>query len=227
MPQSSALAPAPVATSQPGSGTDRGHRHGHAPAAPAASPSGPSPVQATADVINLIVLMNGTRSIIEMGCTDGPLATMLSAPSYTGVALNSATLQACAQRHGTAEGLRFVSRAGLGHEQADLCLSLDVIPHLADDATCEHYLHAVFNASRKLVLIRAGNPPEACASPNGRLHHRPVIRWVEKHRPDFVLLGGSDSTMPTSPAPAPAASPGETAAQFMLFQRTDSAPMRG
>jgi hypothetical protein len=120
-----------------------------------------------------------------------------------------------------------MTRSALGHEQADLCLSLDVIPHLADDATCEHYLHAVFNASRKLVLIRASNPPEACASQNGRLHHRPVIRWVEQHRPDFVLLGGSDSAMPASPAPTPAASPCETAAQFMLFQRIHSTPMRG
>ena len=194
-------------------------------APPSAPATVPNLVQGTADVINLIVLMNGTRSIIEIGCTDGPLASLLSVPSYTGVALNSATLQACAQRHGTAEGLRFVTRAGLGHEQADLALSIDVVPHLTDESTYEHYMHALFNASRKLVLIRASNPPEACASTNGRLHHRPVMHWVEKHRPDFVLLGGSDSAMTASPTAA--APSGETAAQFMLFQRTDTAPVRG
>lgn len=225
MPQPSTLAPAPVATSRPESATDRGHRHDHVPAAPVSTP-GPSPVQNTADVINLIVLMNGTRSIIEIGCTDGPLTSLLSVASYTGVALNSTTLQACTQRYGTTEGLRFVTRIGLGHEQADLALSIDVVPHLTDEPTYEHYMHALFNASRKLVLIRASNPPEPCASPNGRLHHRPVMHWVEKHRPDFVLLGGSAGGDMTAPQ-GPAASPDETTAQFMLFQRTNTAPMRG
>ena len=70
--------------------------------------------------------------------------------------------------------------------RADCTISLDVIYHLTDDATYEHYMNALFDFSNKYVVLFSTNHPDTKF--DGHVRHRRFSRWININKPDWQLI---------------------------------------
>lgn len=184
-----------------------------------------------AELVNLLILLNGVSSVIDLGRGDDLLADLLDVPLYIGVSIgrtsNTTRLPA------PTPGRRYLTQAELGNIRADLGLSIDVLSADTRSPEATTQLHALFNASRRLVLIRTRTPAHMSTRVPALPDHsadtgigspaetHPVARWVEAERPDFVLLGDS-----LEPGEEPGSS-AQTSPRFLLFQRCDVSLERG
>lgn len=136
-----------------------------------------------AGFINGFAAANRITDVIDLGCGDGNLLSMLRVDAYTGVDVSHAILadvSARFPRH------RFVPFDRIEAEpQADLALSIDVIFHLIEDEVFAHYMAALFTHARRFVLIYASNIDLPWPSPHVR--HRRFSDHVATHFPDWHL----------------------------------------
>lgn len=143
--------------------------------------------------LNDLVRERGVRSVIEFGCGDGNQLSLAEYPSYIGLDVSRTAIALCQRRFAADptksfflyDGACFTDRAGL--LTADLALSLDVLYHLTEDAVFESYLHHLFAAGRRLVVIYSTDMELADTAPHVR--HRRFTPWVEAHCPGWVLSG--------------------------------------
>ena len=68
-----------------------------------------------------------------------------------------------------------------------LSLSLDVIYHLVEFEVYEQYLHGLFAAAEKFVLIYSSNINSKTQDIAIHIEHRKFTDWVEKNKPDWKL----------------------------------------
>lgn len=136
-----------------------------------------------AGFINGFAAANRITDVIDLGCGDGNLLSMLRVDAYTGVDVSHAILadvSARFPRH------RFVPFDRIEAEpQADLALSIDVIFHLIEDEVFAHYMAALFTHARRFVLIYASNIDLPWPSPHVR--HRRFSDHVAAHFPEWHL----------------------------------------
>lgn len=129
-----------------------------------------------ADTVNRLVKEHGIESVLELGCGDGQQLELLDIPDYTGVDVSPEAVEACSQRC-AGQPNRNVFVAG---EQplptVDMALSMDVLLHLVEDEVYEKYLHDLFGAATRLVVIydadRDGMRRDA------HVRHRNFTEWI-------------------------------------------------
>ncbi len=134
-----------------------------------------------AATVNLLIAANGWRSVVDLGCGDGNLLSLLTLPgdlhhadrpAYTGVDVSAATLDRLRARRGADRSCRFVHHDDLATiAPADLALSLDVIYHLIEDGVFAAHMDALFGLARHCVLIYASNVDLGWPAPHVR-HRR-------------------------------------------------------
>jgi hypothetical protein len=78
----------------------------------------------------------------------------------------------------------FADRARFLH--ADLALSLDVVFHLVEDEVYEAYMHALFNAADRFVIIYASDRDEAPAFKR-HVRWRKFTPWIESNAAGWKL----------------------------------------
>ena len=84
-----------------------------------------------ADVINGFVADNAIGDVLDLGCGDGNLLSLLQVPDYVGVDVAPTALACCVARF---PQHRFLPFAALDASmRAELVLSIDVIFHLVED----------------------------------------------------------------------------------------------
>jgi SAM-dependent methyltransferase len=161
--------------------------------------------------INAFIADNRVTSVIDLGCGDGNLLSMLHAPGYTGVDVSATTLARCAARF---PDHRFVPFHALNTvPPADLVLSIDVIFHLIEDAAFTGYMRALFAQADRFVLIYASNLDRSWPSPHVR--HRRFSDHVAATQPGWRLLAHVPNRYPFDPA-----RPDETSfADFYVYAR--------
>ncbi|HEY3848038.1 MAG TPA: class I SAM-dependent methyltransferase [Acetobacteraceae bacterium] len=164
-----------------------------------------------AGVINGFVTDNAIADVLDLGCGDGRLLSLLRVPAYTGVDVSAAALASCAEqfpRH------RFLPFAMLDATiNAELTLSIDVIFHLVEDAAFASYMHALFAHARRFVLVYSSNTDRRWSSPHVR--HRRFTDYVADCRPEWRLLAHVPNRYPYDPE-----SPDETSfADFFVYGR--------
>jgi SAM-dependent methyltransferase len=136
-----------------------------------------------AGFINAFSAANRITDVIDLGCGDGNLLSMLRVDAYTGVDVSPAILADLSARF---QGHRFVPFDRIDAEQAaDLALSVDVIFHLIEDEIFTRYMAALFTHARRFVLIYASNIDLPWPSPHVR--HRRFSDHVAAHFPDWNL----------------------------------------
>lgn len=167
-----------------------------------------------AEVVNQLVVQNRVRRVIDLGCGDGHQLGLLRLPDYIGFDISETSLQHCRARYHGDAAKRFLPMSALPEHRADLCLSLDVVYHLVEDAVFDHYMHSLFDSSSDLVVIYASNPPNDHEGTSPHVRHRAVTRWVEQGRRDFRFLGAIENPYPLVTDPV-----NESFAHFMLFKR--------
>lgn len=149
-----------------------------------------------AAVINAFIADNGIASVLDLGCGDGRLLSLLRAPAYVGVDVAPTALASCAARF---PHHRFLPFDSLDAEPpAELALSIDVIFHLVEDDVFLRNIQALFGHATRFVLIYASNV--ACGWPSPHVRHRRFTDHVERACPDWRQLAHLPNPHPYDPA---------------------------
>lgn len=148
-----------------------------------------------AGVINGFLADNGITSMLDLGCGDGNLLSLLQVPVYIGVDVAPTALACCITRF---PQHRFLPFNALDLSvRAELVLSIDVIFHLVEDSEFARYMHALFAHATRYVLIHSSNADRNWSSPHVR--HRRFSDFVADCRPEWRLLAHLPNRYPFDP----------------------------
>ena len=151
--------------------------------------------------INGFVAANRIASVLDLGCGDGNLLSLLHLPAYIGVDVAPSTLAACAARFADRTGISSCLFDGwTAAGTAELGLSIDVIYHLVEDAVFADYMRALFGHASRFVLIYASNVDLAWPSPHVR--HRRFSDHVAACTPGLAAAGACAEPIPVRPGAA-------------------------
>jgi len=139
-----------------------------------------------AEILNHFVSQHGIKSVIEFGCGDGNQLSLAKYPEYTGVDITKEAVLRCRQAFAGDARKKFLHSSEYSEERADLALSLDVIFHLVEDNVFSQYLHQLFSAATKYVIVYSSNT-DALVSEYPHVRHREFTEWVEHNAPNWRL----------------------------------------
>jgi trans-aconitate methyltransferase len=152
-----------------------------------------------ADVLNKFVADHVIRSLIEFGCGDGNQLLLARYPEYVGLDVSPTAVKRCQElfKHDAAKRFAVIGTDRGDHGHADLVLSLDVIYHLVEDEVYERYMHGLFDAADRFVVIYSDNED----SPTEDLHvrHRRFTDWIENNRPNWQMVEHIPNQLPSRP----------------------------
>lgn len=167
-----------------------------------------------AGFINGFVAGNAIRSVLDLGCGDGSLLSLLQVPVYIGADVSATALAGCMARFPQYRFLPFAALDASIH--ADLVLSIDVIFHLVEDGVFARYMHALFAHAERFVVIHSSNTDSTWPSPHVR--HRRFTEHVADCRPEWRLLAHVPNRYPFDPD-----RPEETSfSDFFVYARYDA-----
>jgi SAM-dependent methyltransferase len=138
--------------------------------------------------LNGFVAEHRIASVIELGCGDGQQLALARYPRYVGLDVSAEALRLCRERFAGDPTKRFGLVTLDAGEAADLALSLDVVYHLVEDPTFETYMHRLFDAGRRFVIVYSSNTDHAPEGGPAHVRHRHFTKWVLARRPDFRLV---------------------------------------
>ena len=137
--------------------------------------------------VNAFVADNQIRSVLDLGCGDGNLLSLLDIPAYIGIDVSPTTLARCSSRFASRSNYTFLSPEQLGMaEEAELALSIDVIFHLVEDEVFARHVDTLFSHATRFVLIYASNFDSAW--PDQHVRHRRFSDNVAMRWPSWALL---------------------------------------
>lgn len=146
--------------------------------------SGGETAKVKADAINAFVAKFGVGSVIELGCGDGRQLTLARYPKYLGLDISPEAVRMCSNLFASDTSKRFGLVDDYPDARADLSLSLDVLFHLVEDRVYEQYLHRLFGAAERFVVIFSSDEAVSKATlPHVR--HRNVSRDIASRHPEF------------------------------------------
>jgi hypothetical protein len=150
-----------------------------------------------AEVLNEFVADNAIQSVIEFGSGDGAQVALAKYPNYTGVDVSTTVVQAARLKYAGNPSIRFLHTSEVtDDDRAELALSLDVIYHLVEDEVFDTYMHRLFDAATKFVIIYSSNEEKGWPSPH--IRHRQFTRWVEANQVNFKLARKIPNAYPYS-----------------------------
>lgn len=167
-----------------------------------------------ADFINAFIVSHRIASVLDLGCGDGNLLSLLDVPDYVGVDVSPAALAACSERF---PRHRFVPYAAVTQlPPAELAMSLDVIFHLVEDAVFTDYIEMLFGRAMRFVLIYSSNADVGW--PSAHVRHRRFTDHVAATQPAWRLLSHVPNRFPYDPR-----QPDTTSfADFFVFANSSS-----
>lgn len=151
-----------------------------------------------ADFLNGFVAEHGITSVIEFGCGDGGQLALATYPAYTGLDLSETAVALCRERFRSDDSKSFKLMHEYAGERADLSLSLDVVYHLVEDCLFEEYMHTLFGAARKYVIIYSSNQNQPKRYKGTYIKHRRFTDWIEERQPVWELTGHVPNRYPYS-----------------------------
>lgn len=139
-------------------------------------------------VLNEIVTERRVQSVVEFGCGDGAQLSLAKYPTYLGVDVSPAAVDACKAKfaHDTTKSFVTLDAFRASHRMNDLALSLDVVYHLIEDPIFEDHMADLFQAASKFVAIYSSDSAHIPA-PAPHVRHRNFTAWIEKNRPEWQL----------------------------------------
>lgn len=167
---------------------------------------------AKAAFLNTFVEENRVQSVVEFGCGDGHQLSLARYPYYIGLDVSPTAIQLCSDQFARDSTKSFFLYNGncfadrLGLFRADVAISLDVIYHLIEDSVLETYMHHLFAAGRRFVVIYSTDNEVRGTAPHVR--HRRFSGWVEERCPSWRLI---------QMMPGPDSGPGR--ADFFVYEQ--------
>lgn len=167
-----------------------------------------------ADFLNDFVDQHTVKSVIDFGSGDGGQLALASYPSYIGVDVSETAVRSCRVKFAERPEYRFYTTADFDVTRtAELALSLDVIYHLVEDDVFDKYMHRLFDAATRFVIIYSSNSDEKVSARHVR--RRVFTDWIAKNRVDFREL-----MIVLNKYPFDAADPDNTSrADFYVYER--------
>lgn len=167
-----------------------------------------------AEVLNKFVADNDIDSVIEFGSGDGAQLELARYPRYVGVDVSETIIAFTRKKFENDASMSFLLTSEVTKDdRAQLALSLDVIYHLVEDAVYDQYMHRLFDAAERFVIVYSSNEDRECPDPHVR--HRNFTRWVEIFKPEFEMIDTIGNPYPYS-----SANPDNTTfADFYIFVR--------
>ena len=164
--------------------------------------------------INAFVADNAVDSVLDLGCGDGNLLSLLQIPHYIGVDVSVTSLSRCASRFVSPANYVFMHATQLDElAPIDMAMSIDVIFHLTEDQVFDRHIDDLFGHAARFVLIYASNFDSGWPSPHVR--HRRFSNVVAQRWPMWELLAHLPSPFPYDPG-----RPDETSfADFFVYAR--------
>lgn len=166
-----------------------------------------------AKVLNEFVGNHQISSVIEFGCGDGTQLARADYPCYVGLDVAKSAIDRCIRNFAgdttksffLYDPVRFQDNGG--HLSGDLALSLDVLYHLIEDETFWRYMHHLFEAAERYVIIFSTNfvPGRGYEA---HVRHRRFTDFIESKFTDWAL-----ESVKTSPENL------ETMADFYVYGR--------
>jgi SAM-dependent methyltransferase len=140
-----------------------------------------------AEVINRFVARQRVRSVIELGCGDGSQLRLARYPQYIGFDVSAHALAACRRTFRGDASKQFRAMRHYRGERAELALSLDVVYHLVEDAVFERYMHTLFGAAERFVIIYSSDTDDNRGYHGTHIRHRRFTEWIDAHLSDWTL----------------------------------------
>ena len=148
-----------------------------------------------AGFINDFVAENQVASVLDLGCGDGNLLSLLNVPGYVGVDVSLTVLAGCITRF---PRHRFVLFDALDTvPAAELAMSIDVIFHLVEDAVFADYMRALFERATRFVIVYSSNFDRGW--PAAHVRHRRFTDHVAACQPGWHLLAHVPNRCPYDP----------------------------
>ncbi|MGH7239447.1 MAG: methyltransferase domain-containing protein [Candidatus Saccharimonadales bacterium] len=141
-----------------------------------------------AEVINSFVKTNNINSVIEFGAGDGNQLRYADYPQYIGVDISQTAVELCRALFRNDPAKQFMLLSDYSEVRCELALSLDVIFHLVEDEIFSDYMHRLFRAATRFVIIYSSNTPENTQLDAPHVRHREFTRWVDNNAPDWRFL---------------------------------------
>lgn len=138
-----------------------------------------------ASVVNEAIAEHHIHSAIEFGCGDGNQLTLMNYPVYTGFDISPDAISSCQRLFPDSSTRTFRLMTAYAGETADLTLSLDVIFHLVEDEVFHSYMHLLFAASTRLVIIYSSNTENQARFQSRHVKHREFTVWIKTHAPNW------------------------------------------
>jgi SAM-dependent methyltransferase len=168
--------------------------------------------QFKADFINDFIACHDIAGVLDLGCGDGNLLSMLKVRDYTGVDVSPTSLARCSARFPAHRFLHFDALDG--RSTADLALSIDVLFHLIEDQSFERHMDALFAYATRFVVVYASNVDLDWPSPHVR--HRRFTDHVAATQEAWTLQSHVPNRYPFDPSCAESTS----FADFFVYART-------
>lgn len=144
-----------------------------------------------AQVINEFVLEYNIQSVIEFGSGDGNQLSMFNVKRYIGLDVSKTVTDGLKQRYVDDLTKTFhLYHPGLEPAKqslvAELGLSLDVIYHLVEDKVFEKYIHDLFEASEKYVIIYSSNFESTNFAEH--IRHRGFMEYIKMNVSEWEMF---------------------------------------
>lgn len=165
-----------------------------------------------AEFLNDFVASNAITSVIEFGCGDGNQLGLARYPQYIGLDVAHSAVVRCRDRFASDSTKSFFLYASDGFVDrqrqfhGDLSLSLDVIYHLVEDRLFDAYMHHLFAAADRFVVVYSTDHEEQV--PARHVRHRRFSDWVSVNCPDWTLTTTMPNRFPT-----------ESNAKFFVYEQ--------
>jgi SAM-dependent methyltransferase len=151
--------------------------------------------QFKADFVNNFVADNMVASVLDLGCGDGNLLSLLNLPAYTGVDISPTILARCADRFDDRPNYAFLLPDHLNSTApAELSLSIDVIFHLTEDTVYERHMRDLFGHATRFVIVYASNYDNTWL--DAHVRHRRFSDCVANRWPEWQLLAHLPNRFP-------------------------------
>jgi SAM-dependent methyltransferase len=167
-----------------------------------------------ADFLNSFIQEHKINTVIEFGCGDGHQLSLINYPSYLGLDVSETIIQLCRKKFENDSSKSFMvydinSVFNNGSGKADLCLSLDVIYHIVEEAPFQKYMRDLFSSSSEYVIIYSTNFDRTETT---HVLHRNFLTFVKNNFSSFTLLNEIIN-------PYPGNAEGESEANFYIFKK--------
>jgi SAM-dependent methyltransferase len=142
-----------------------------------------------ARIVNGLIEDFRIQSLIDLGCGDGNLLSMIKVPKYTGVDVSATIINRHRGQYADDKNKTFYSTAERDNyinKNYDVSLSMDVIFHLSEDDVFKHYIEDLFSLSSRIVIIYSSNHESYTKWVGYR--HRNFTHFVAAHKPEFQLI---------------------------------------